>query len=288
MSAIVDRRALAGLALEEAALARRTAGLSDTEPISPFDAAENLGITVRFVSVSMEGMYRRGSRPDIVLSCLRPLGRRVFTCAHEIGHDRFGHGSAIDELREDCERNERSPEEFLADAFAGFFLMPPIGVRGAMVRRGLTPEDLGPKEIYRIACSFGVGYETMVTHLAYGLRLLSPPKAKALGRRSVASVRREFLSRESTEGLIVVDEEFEARTIDVEVGCILLLAPDLIVTGDALAIEEDGLFESFVRAVRPGIARLCSEERQWSCFVRVMANKYVGLAKYRHMEGCDE
>ena len=61
-----------------------------------------LGIVVRFNNINMEGMYQRGLPPRIHLSARRPLPRRAYNCAHELGHHVFAHGSSIDELREDA------------------------------------------------------------------------------------------------------------------------------------------------------------------------------------------
>ena len=84
-------------------------------------------------------MYDREPKPRIHVSALRPLARRTFTCAHELGHHVFGHGSTIDELRDDQSKSaERPPNEILADAFAAFVLMPTLGLREAFTKRGLV------------------------------------------------------------------------------------------------------------------------------------------------------
>jgi hypothetical protein len=54
------------------------------------------GVTVRFNNINMEGMYQRGAPPRIHLSARRPLSRRTYNCAHELGHHVFGHGSSIE------------------------------------------------------------------------------------------------------------------------------------------------------------------------------------------------
>jgi FixJ family two-component response regulator len=70
---------------------------------------------VRFNNINMEGVYRRGLPPRIHLSARRPLPRRAYNCAHELGHHVFGHGSSIDELREDAKAQPwEDPKEFLA------------------------------------------------------------------------------------------------------------------------------------------------------------------------------
>ena len=142
------------------------AELDHHNPICIYGLSHALGVTVRFNNINMEGMYQRGTPPRIHLSARRPLSRRTYNCAHELGHHVFGHGSSIDELREDAKEHPwEDPKEFLADTFAGFVLMPIIGLRRAFALRNCKPEAATPIQMYLIACEFGVGYSTLITHL---------------------------------------------------------------------------------------------------------------------------
>src|SRR5262245_48455737 len=125
-----NRRALAQQAMLKSIEVRTAAGRDLKGPICVYALCDDLGVKVRFVDINMEGMYRGGERPNILLSALRPLPRRVFTCAHELGHHVFGHGSTIDMLVEEAEQDGVfKPREFLVDTFGGFLLMPTVGVR---------------------------------------------------------------------------------------------------------------------------------------------------------------
>src|SRR5882672_1823482 len=123
---MLNRRQLAGEAVAKALWLRRKLRVAFDQPICPVDAAEELGIEVRFMDLpSMEGMYVSGSSPIIVLSSLRPHGRRNFTGAHEIGHHILGHGQQFDEMKETKgARRIIDPNEFSADCFASHLLMP--------------------------------------------------------------------------------------------------------------------------------------------------------------------
>lgn len=118
-----NKNLIATDALTKALKARKRLGISPQESISAMDAAERMGIEVRLVDFpSMEGMYVAGDAPKIIMSSLRPPGRRSFTCAHEIGHHLFGHGEQFDELISDRSFSRaESDVEFAADCFAGFF-----------------------------------------------------------------------------------------------------------------------------------------------------------------------
>lgn len=284
-----NRRALATQAMQAAAATRAKGKLDQASPICIYGLCEMLGVQVRFNNINMEGMYQRGLPPRIHISARRPLPRRTYNCAHELGHHVFGHGSSIDELREDAKAQPwEDPKEFLADTFAGFILMPIIGVRRAFSIRGWTPETATPAQIFTIACEFGVGYATLLTHLSAGVNMLSRGRATALQRVTPKALRMGILGALTPEPLIVADSHRAAPTLDAEVKTLLLLPPGTEPTGDGLAFERDFAAGRLFRAVRPGIFQATADG--WAVFVRIAPIQkaepygYVGLAQYRHLE----
>jgi Zn-dependent peptidase ImmA (M78 family) len=175
---------------------RERTGLDFGTPLNVFDLCDRLTPKVRvlFVDYSMEGCYLRSDRPLIQVSGLRPLPRRVYNCGHELGHHVFGHGSTIDELQEESRTDPYTdPNEFLVNAFAGFLLMPKLGVRRAFTVRGWPLKQATPEQLSVVACHFGVGYETIVSHLAYGLGAFSTGQAEKLRRAKLPAIRRALL-----------------------------------------------------------------------------------------------
>jgi Zn-dependent peptidase ImmA (M78 family) len=285
-----NRRALATQAMQAAAATRAKAKLDQVGPICIYRLCGTLDIVVRFNNINMEGMYQRGVPPRIHLSARRPLSRRAYNCAHELGHHVFGHGSSIDELREDAKaRRWEDPKEFLADTFAGFILMPIVGLRRAFSIRGWTPETATPAQIFTIACEFGVGYATLLTHLSAGVNMLSRGRAAALQRVKPKALRMDILGVLTPEPLIVADRHRTAPTLDAEVKMLILLPPGTEVAGGGgLAFERDLAAGRLFRAVKPGIFQAVAGD--WAAFVRVAPIQkdepygYVGLAQYRHLE----
>ena len=284
-----DRRALATQGLQAAAATRAKAKLDQAGPICIYGLCETLGVAVRFNNINMEGMYQRGHPPRIHLSARRPLPRRAYNCAHELGHHVFGHGSSIDELREDAKAQPwEDPKEFLADTFAGFILMPIIGLRRAFSVRGWVPEMATPAQIFTIACEFGVGYTTLLTHLSAGLNMLSRGRAAALKRVTPQALRMDIVGARTSDPLIVADRHRSAPTLDAEVKMLLLLPSGAEVTGGGLTFERDLVAGRLFRAVKPGIFQVNAGD--WAVFVRVAPIQknepygYVGLAQYRHLE----
>ena len=280
-----DRRALANQALRAAVATRATAKLDQHRPICIYGLAESQGVIVRFNNINMEGMYQRGARPRIHLSALRPLPRRAYNCAHELGHHVFAHGSSIDELREDARTDPwHDPKEFLADAFAGFTLMPIVGLRRAFATRGWTPENATAAELFSIACDFGVGYNTLVTHLAAGVKMISGARAAVLHRTTPKALRTAILGCTTSAPLLVVDRYRVGPTLDTEVTTLLVLPAGTQTVGRSLAYEADLPHGRLFRAAQPGIAQASAHNGSWTTFVRVARRAYVGLAQYRHLE----
>lgn len=281
----INRRTLATQAMQAASATRAKAGLDQHSPICISGLCDALGVVVRFNNINMEGMYQRGRPPRIHLSARRPLPRRAYNCAHELGHHVFGHGSSIDELREDAKDHPwEDPKEFLADTFAGFTLMPIMGLRRAFSVRGIVPRAATAAQMFMIACDFGVGYGTLLTHLSSGVDLISRGRATALRRVTPKALRADILGVLTPEPLIVADRHRAGATLDAEVGMLLLLPSGTEVKGDGLIAECDLGNGRLFRAMRSGIFRASSDAGSWATFIRVAPEGYVGLAQYRHLE----
>ena len=284
-----DRDAIARKALNGAIAVRSKGKLDQHSPICIYHLCETLGVTVRFNNINMEGMYERGHQPRIHLSAQRPLPRRKFSCAHELGHHYFKHGSTIDEMKDRSKENSwDDPDEFLVDVFAGHLLMPLLGIKHAFSVRGWKPEDATAAQLYVVACDFGVGYKTFVTHLAVSLRLISFSRAEFLKRQNPKSIRATYLQELTPNPLIVSDINRVSTTTDAEVGTLLLLPGTCKVDGNGASFIRDIGERRLFQAVNTGIWRATTENDLWSAFIRIARKEYVGLAQYRHLEAVED
>lgn len=243
-------------------------------------------IVVRFQDISMEGVYLREPRPEIWLG-LRPLVRRVYNAAHELGHHEFGHGSTFDELQTDDEEDAPrpfKPNEYLANTFASYLLMPRVAVAHSFTVRKWKAETATPIQCFTVACSLGVGYETLAKHLAYGLRI--PPERvwKPLVDAKLPAIRKEMLGAQAKPRLTVIDRHYTLKTVDTEVGAAVLMPPGTEMEHGRVATVEETPRGRLFHIQKPGMVRAYSKDGKWAVSIRAMADKYVGLAWCRHLE----
>lgn len=283
----VQHADLAREALDKSLEVREEAGLPLGTPVNVYDLCELLKpkVRVRFADYSMEGCYSRSDRPLIEVSALRPLGRRTFNTAHELGHHALGHiGTRLDEQVEEGKTNATAdPEEYAANAFAGFLLMPKIAVRSAFSSRGWAIANPRPEQAFVVACHFGVGYLTLVNHLAYAMREIRSTLADQLRKVRLPAIRQAMLGPNHGDRLWVADRCYVMPTLDTEVGTTLLLPPGSRPEFDNLTLAGDIPSGRVFTAVRPGMTRVEADDG-WALTIRVAKYQYSGWSTNRHLE----
>ena len=274
--------------MAEALRVRTRAGLGLEEAVCVYDLAEHLGIEVRFTDIpSMEGMYYLASEPSIILSSLRPPGRRVFTCAHELGHHSNGDGTTIDQLVQETRRSGFDTKEFAADCFGAALLMPKMAVQRAFSLREWNVQECTSGQAYTISNYFGVGYSTLVHHMRSSLRLLPEAHASSLLNVTARKARAQAIGWDSRDVVWVLDQHWTGRAVDAEVGDLVLVKARAGIEGRCIAQIQEGASGCLFRACRPGIGRVY-DDAGWSVFVRVSRRGFVGRSIFRHLEEVDE
>ena len=284
----MDRRTIARKASAEALRTRVRAGYGLEAPLCVYDLAGLLGVEVRYFDLpSMEGVYYNSPKPHIVLSSLRPAGRRAFTCGHELGHHARGDGTCLDEVVEQWVRPRYDPKEFYADCFAGALLMPKTAVERAFALRGWAIRECTPDQVYAISNYFGVGYTTLVHHLSRGLLLLASSRAEQLLKVAPRRAQALAVGWETPEIVWVVDEHWVGRPIDVEAGNFILLHEKAQFEGNCAELVKGVADGRLLRATGSGIGRL-EDGSGWAAFLRVSRRAFVGRDVHRHLEEADD
>lgn len=286
-----SRKQLAQQAIAKAMQVRRQHSVPLHVPLNVFDFAERFEVAVRFVAIpSMEGVYQADAqpKPTILISSLRPAGRKAMTCGHELGHHIFGHGTQWDELVSERTQTRRfEPEEYLVDVFSASLQMPKMAVSRQLSARSIDVRSCDPEQVYAVSTLFGVSYGGFITHLERTLNMINMQRASGLLKHQPKELRASLLGRPCSENLIVVDRQWEERPVDLEVGDIALVPQDATLEGEHAAIVESSSDHAVVSALSPGYCRL-SHSDGWATHVRICRKDYEGLARVRFFEEIDD
>lgn len=284
---MISREQLARVALRTAIESRRQANVSLSAPICIYDFVESLGTEVWFVrGSSFSGMYAKGY-DKLFVPAERPPGRKAFTCAHEFAHQRFGHGSRVEELDFDRVDHEM-PEEFLANAYAASLLMPRRAVDDAFQRRQVEPIRADPVTIYAVACQLGVGYETLVNHLRWSLNCISHSRTKDLLAIPPKMIRRSILGPNKSSHLVLTGDAWHTVAIDLEVDGLAIVPHKTTLQGKSATLIGDCAAGAVLQAVAPGLTQALGASANWAAMVRVSRKQFVGRGAYRHLDDPDE
>ncbi len=273
-------------AIRKASEVRIKLGLGLFEPISIYDVCSSIGIDVRFIDINMEGLYvNNNGTPQILLSCLRPFPRRIFTCGHELGHHVFNHGLKVDVISDESENSSfKSNDEILVDAFAAALLMPVGGVQAEFAKRNMNFQSATPVDFYTISSVFGVGYQTLITHCKVN-RLISDSKSMELLKLTPAKIfKAKFRDIEEKSFFKIIDGKCNVKPVDLEVSNYIVLPSDFIVDGEFLEKKQESQIGTLFLAKKPGISSVHSNKTETSYFIRIQPQNYIGFAEYRHLE----
>lgn len=268
---------------------RRNLAIPREVAINAFDVAQMSGLDVRFLDVpSLEGMFVRDPGLRVLLPSLkhRPRSRVLFSCAHEVGHHEFGHGTKADEYLAEGQSPAFSGDEFLANAFAAHLLMPRAAVLDSFQRRHWDAQKPTPTQTYVVSGEMGVGYETLLNHMAFSLELISRADRDHLAKTTPKTLRAELTGDPSVRRLAVIDLSWKHVPIDAECGEVLLLPAGIGADCSLLKLIAHRDDTSLYVASRPGQEFISL--RGGATALRVARQFYVGPYSNRYLADPDE
>jgi hypothetical protein len=287
---VTDRVGLARQALRAAMQLRRHLSLPREAAINAFDVARMVGADVRFLDTpSLEGMLVRDPGLRILLPSTkhRPKPRILFSCAHEVGHQQFNHGTKADRYIEDGNASVGFvEEEYLADVFAGHLLMSRAAVVEAFSRRGWSSETPTPHQVFAVANELGVGYGTLIMHMNVVMDVLPSSHRDALAKISPKTIKAELAGVVSSRALTIADSHWRLTPIDLEVGDFAILPIESAKECKLVALQREYLSRSVYVAVRAGTERL--DIGGGPLLIRVARYQYVGPLRNRYLDEPDE
>ena len=286
---IHTRKELVLKAAAHAESVRIKCNIGRTAVVDPIQVAEQRGCEVRYLSLaSLEGVYAPTPRPVIVLGSERPAGRRAYTCMHELGHHEFKHGMRVEEIKYGKSHRFKDPDEFLADMFAATLLMSQASIHCSLKERGLNTKKIEPIQIFRLASFFGVGYSTLIDHMTLTLGLLSQQQREYLKQTKPKEIKALFGCSPQSE-VVLVDEYWKSRTVDMEIGDILVLHQGTVVE-DSTRMTQLEIIDGqpIFKAVSRGYLRAFHKSNDWAVNIRIAPKQYEGLARYRFLVDPEE
>lgn len=287
---MTDRTALARHALRAAMQLRRNLAIPREVPVNAFDIAQMSGLDVRFLDVpSLEGMFIRDPGLRVLLPSLqhRPRARVLFSCAHEIGHHQFGHGTKADEYLADSANRAFSDEEFLANSFAGHLLMPRAAVMEAFQQRKWNATNPTAQQVYLVSSELGVGFGTLLWHMHWSLELISRTEHDQLTKVAPKTLKLELTGDSAIQKVVVVDSFWRpAVPIDAECGESLVLPTNVGSECPLLTLVSQREGASVYAATRSGQGVITIEGKHVP--LRVARQHYVGPYVNRYLADPDE
>ena len=274
------------IALRAAIETRMRLSIDQEDPICIYDVAQKLELEVKFQGgSSFGGMYFK-DRETVIVPALRPPGRQALTCAHEMGHWRFKHGTRIDEASE-IQGELKNPDERVATLYASYLLMPREAVDRAFSRRKMLPQSCSPIGVYEVSGQLGVGYATLIHHLRWSVRRISAGHARELLKINPKELRAQVLGDCESQHLIIASKVWEKVPVDLRVGDYAVLPHAAVVEGTSVELVGSCSIGKIIRAILPGRSRAECVKSGWACFIRVCRMNYVGQSRFRHEEDPD-
>jgi Zn-dependent peptidase ImmA (M78 family) len=200
----MDKQQLVVIAMGAAHRAHKEFGVNPATRVDVFSVLRTVGACVFFRPLhSIYGAYlpTGDSIPGLLINSNLPLSVQRFTAAHELGHLYLGHKIVSLERGADFVPEERSgadPDEFVAEAFGAFFLMPKPLVKGSMAELGIREGRIESSEVYLLALRMGTSYAATVNQLLT-LKLVHFAQAKELRKHAPKEIK-EKLNDEKAVG----------------------------------------------------------------------------------------
>jgi hypothetical protein len=170
----------------------------------------------------------------------------------------------------------------MAQRFAAGVMMPKLAIEAAFARRGWSVPDRTPETVFVVSQDLGVGFTTLVGHLERTMGRISDAVADTFRRIQLPRLRARIAGFKVDNDVVVVDEHWGRRPIDVEIGDVVLLPKRANFDGTCAVLISEPVLHLMAEA--PGEGSVSLRVGRAPVSVRVSRRGYIGLARYRHLE----
>ncbi len=216
----MDRRQIFVGAMAAARRAHMEFGVDRTDRVDVFSVLEATEADVFFRPLkSICGAYlpSEGPLPAMLINSNMPLSRQRYTAAHELGHVYMKHRTVSLDREVGIvfeERKDLNEEEFAAEAFAAFFLMPKPLVMRSIRELHIEVTQLNPAAVYLLALKMGTSYVATVNQI-HTLKLIRWATAARLRNVRPKLIKQELNDAEGSgrHDVWVLDEHWNGQNI---------------------------------------------------------------------------
>lgn len=202
---------------------RRSAGLSETEPLQLHGLLRMLEVTTVFRALGADfyGMAYKHTTPTrvfrfMLVNASDTLGRQHFTICHELYHLFVQEDFANVTCLADEESRDRDVQEINADGFAGELLLPRLGVYGLIPRDERRRDRITLGTLLRIEQTYQSSRLALLTRLRQ-MALLTDERAATFAVNVRQSARQSAcpiaLYEPANDGLVLSDYGSMARAL---------------------------------------------------------------------------
>jgi hypothetical protein len=119
------------------------------------------------------------------------------------------------------------------------------------------------------------------------LRLINKSKSVQLRNITPKHIRKSILGFETSCNLVVVDQFWSGRAIDIQVGDYILLPESTLFEGKCMRLIQSNKMGTLYSGIAAGVGHFSQANLDWSALVRVSRKGYTGRAIFRFLEEPD-
>ncbi len=118
--------------------------------------------------------------------------------------------------------------------------------------------------------------------------MINQAQRDRLGKITPKKIRTELLGEAVSNHLTIADLHWSSPTLDIEQESLLMLPVGVVVDTAMLSPIRELVAGRVFHAEKCGITRVVIPGTPWATYVRIAPKKYIGLARFRHLESSED
>jgi hypothetical protein len=179
-------------------------------------------------------------------------------------------------------------EEYTADVFSSFLLMPPALMRKMMAIGFINNENPSARQLYRLSTCLDVSYSGLLTHLSENLKIIPHCTVEMLAKIKLSSIREEIVGEAATGSRVLeVDKAIPFNALFAETGDLLCLSDFSSEQLLKFCAKEQAVGRGLWRFIRAGSFQLIAPPGN-VLVVHIRRSDFTGRACFQYLEDPDD